>query len=70
MQEASDCLSIVIVLRADFFGKCSLYNGLATQVEQNLITVTPLTYEQIKASIVKPAQKLALLATQTWFTTS
>lgn len=61
MQEASDCLSIVIVLRADFFGKCSLYNGLAEKIEQNLVTVTPLTYDQIKASVVKPAQKVGLV---------
>jgi WD40 repeat protein/energy-coupling factor transporter ATP-binding protein EcfA2 len=61
MQKSSDCLSIVIVLRADFFGKCSLYNGLAEQIEQNLVTVTPLTYEQIKASVVKPAQRAGLV---------
>ncbi|QZZ21918.1 caspase family protein [Leptothermofonsia sichuanensis E412] len=61
MLEASDCLSIIIVLRADFFGKCSLYNGLAEQIEQNLVTVTPLTYEQIKASVVKPAQKVGAI---------
>jgi energy-coupling factor transporter ATP-binding protein EcfA2 len=60
-QEAADCLSIVVVMRADFFGKCSLYNGLAEKFEQNLVTVTPLTYEQIKASVVKPAQKAGLV---------
>lgn len=61
LQEVQDCFSVVIVLRADFFGKCSLYNGLAEQIEQNLVTVTPLTYEQIKASVVKPAQKVGLM---------
>ncbi len=61
LREAQDCLSIVIVLRADFFAKCSLYNGLAEQIEQNLVTVTPLTYEQIKSSVVKPAQKAGLI---------
>jgi WD40 repeat protein/energy-coupling factor transporter ATP-binding protein EcfA2 len=58
--EASDCLSLVIGLRADFFGKCSLYNGLADQIERNLLTVMPLTYDQIKASVTKPAQKVGL----------
>lgn len=60
-REAGECLSVVIVLRADFFGKCSLYNGLAEQIERQLVTVTPLTYEQIKASVVKPAQKVGLV---------
>ncbi|MBD2021742.1 caspase family protein, partial [Leptolyngbya sp. FACHB-36] len=61
LKETGDCLSLVLVLRADFFGKCSLYNDLAEQIEQNLVTVTPLTYEQIKASVIKPAQKVGLV---------
>jgi WD40 repeat protein/energy-coupling factor transporter ATP-binding protein EcfA2 len=60
LQAAGDCLSIVIVLRADFFGKCSLYEKLAQQIEQNMVIVTPLSYEQIKATIVQPAQKVGL----------
>nr|WP_290226787.1 caspase family protein [Trichocoleus desertorum] len=61
LQDAGHYLSIVIGLRADFFGKCSLYNQLAQKIEQNLVTVTPLTYEQIKATIVRPAQKVGLV---------
>ncbi|MBD2075923.1 caspase family protein [Phormidium sp. FACHB-592] len=61
LRELNDCFSVVVVLRADFFGKYSLYNGLAKQIEQNLITVTPLTYQQIKASIVKPAEKAGII---------
>lgn len=60
-KEAGDCLTIVLVIRADFFNKCSLYTNLATQIEQNLVTVTPLTYEQIKSSILKPAEKVGLV---------
>ncbi|MBL1175439.1 caspase family protein [Pantanalinema sp. GBBB05] len=61
LREVGDRLSIVIVLRADFFSKCSLYNGLAEQIEQFLVMVTPLTYDQIKASITKPAEKVGLI---------
>ncbi|HEY9807136.1 MAG TPA: hypothetical protein V6D04_11245, partial [Candidatus Obscuribacterales bacterium] len=61
LQDAGHYLSIVIGLRADFFGKCSLYNQLAQKIEQHLVTVTPLTYEQIKATIVRPAQKVGLV---------
>lgn len=56
-----DYLSVVIVLRADFFSKCSLYSGLAEKIEQNLVMAKPLTYEQIKASILKPAEKVGLI---------
>lgn len=61
LRELNDCFSVVVVLRADFFGKYSLYNGLAKQIEQHLITVTPLTYQQIKDSIVKPAEKAGII---------
>ncbi|EKQ67200.1 WD40 repeat-containing protein [Leptolyngbyaceae cyanobacterium JSC-12] len=60
-REASDQFSLVIVLRADFFSKCLLYKGLAEQIEQHLIMVTPLSYEQIKASIIKPANRVGLV---------
>lgn len=58
---ARDWLKIVIVLRADFSGKCALYEGLAQQILQHQVTVTPLKYEQIKATIVRPAQKVGLV---------
>jgi WD40 repeat protein/energy-coupling factor transporter ATP-binding protein EcfA2 len=61
VQNADHSLSIVVVLRADFLGKCSLYSNLAQQIEQNLVMVTPMTYEQIKSTIVKPAQKAGLV---------
>ncbi|MBE9179482.1 caspase family protein [Oculatella sp. LEGE 06141] len=61
LQAAEGCLSLVIVLRADFFSKCSLYEGLARQIEQNLVMVTPLSYDQIKSTIVRPAQKVGLV---------
>jgi len=61
LKEVKDVLTVVIVLRADFFGKCSHYHGLVEQIEQSLVTITPLTYEQIKASVVKPAEKVGLV---------
>lgn len=61
LEHARDLLSIVIVLRADFFNKCSLYEGLAQQITQHQIIVPPLKYEQIKATIVRPAQKVGLV---------
>lgn len=53
--------SLVIVLRADFFSKCSFYTELAAKIEPHLMMVTPLNYEQIKASIIKPAEKVGLV---------
>lgn len=61
MDIARDLLSVVIVVRSDFLGKCALYEGLAEQVAQHQVTVSPLKYEQIKATIVRPAQKVGLV---------
>ena len=61
LDSAKDWLSLVIVLRDDFLNKCSFYEGLAQQIAQHQITVPPLKYEQIKATIVRPAQKVGLV---------
>jgi WD40 repeat protein len=61
LQSVGDDLSIAIGVRADFLSKCSLYEGLAQKMEQHRVTVSPLKYEQIKATIVRPAQKVGLV---------
>jgi WD40 repeat protein len=61
LQTVGDYLSIAIVVRADFLSKCSLYDGLAQKMEDHRVNVPPLKYEQIKATIVRPAQKVGLV---------
>ncbi|GAB4377930.1 MAG: hypothetical protein Kow00121_28710 [Elainellaceae cyanobacterium] len=61
MEMLPDCLSVVVVLRTDFLTKCSLYEGLVQKIEQHQFVVPPLKYEQIKATIIRPAQKVGLV---------
>jgi WD40 repeat protein len=61
LRDLPEQFSVVIVLRADFFSKCSFYKELIERIEQHLVMVTPLTYDQIKASILKPAEKVGLI---------
>lgn len=61
LETVGDYLSLAIAVRADFLGKCSLYERLAQKMEQHRVTVSPLKYEQIKATIVRPAQKVGLV---------
>ena len=61
LQTVGDYLSMAIVVRADFLSKCSLYEGLAQKMAEHRVTVSPLKYEQIKATIVRPAQKVGLV---------
>jgi len=61
LRDLSEQFSLVVVLRADFFSKCSFYKSLIEQIERHLVMVTPLTYDQIKASILKPAERVGLV---------
>ena len=52
------CLAITI--RADFVGECAAYPKLAKQIQQHLVTVTPMTTEELTEAIKEPASKVGL----------
>ena len=62
LQQCGDKLCLVLTMRADFFGKCAEqdYSGLSQQIQQNLVTVTPMTGEELKQAIEKPAEQVEL----------
>lgn len=60
LERAGDCFSVVIVVRSDFLRNCTLYHPLAEQIEQHLFSVQPLTEDQLKAAITRPAEKVGL----------
>jgi tetratricopeptide (TPR) repeat protein len=53
-------LSVVITLRADFLRQASerTYSGLAQQIEQGMLMVSPLTATEIKDVVIQPALSL------------
>ncbi|HAX76296.1 MAG TPA: hypothetical protein DCY88_10755, partial [Cyanobacteria bacterium UBA11372] len=55
-------LQIIIAMRADFFGKCveDDYSGLAQQIQENLVTVTPMNPDELRQAIVEPAKRVNL----------
>jgi WD40 repeat protein len=53
-------LCLVVTMRADFFGKCAEYGELASQIQQHLVTVTPMTPEELEQAITEPAKKVGL----------
>ncbi|RMF66864.1 MAG: hypothetical protein D6742_08875, partial [Cyanobacteria bacterium J069] len=61
LAQSEDCFSIVVVLRADFFGKCLRYEGLAAQIKRQILKVMPMSYEQIKNTIVRPAKRAGII---------
>jgi uncharacterized protein YjbI with pentapeptide repeats len=62
LEKTGDKLCLVLTMRADFFGKCAEqeYNGLAQQIQQNLVTVTPMNSEELRQAIVEPAKQVSL----------
>ncbi|MGK7927642.1 MAG: caspase family protein, partial [Spirulina sp.] len=55
-------LCLVLTMRADFFGQCTEqdYSGLAQQIQGNLVTVTPMSPEELRQAIVEPAKRVEL----------
>ncbi|BAZ48638.1 pentapeptide repeat-containing protein [Nostoc sp. NIES-4103] len=55
-------LTIVITMRADFFGKCAEheYAGLAQKIQENLVTVTPMNKNELTQAITQPAYQVGL----------
>ncbi|BAZ19935.1 pentapeptide repeat-containing protein [Kalymmatonema gypsitolerans NIES-4073] len=62
LEKTGDKLCLVLTMRADFFGKCAEqeYSGLAQQIQQNLVTVTPMNSEELKRAIEIPAKLVEL----------
>ncbi|MBD2194479.1 eIF2A-related protein [Calothrix parietina] len=55
-------LTVVMTMRADFFGKCAEqeYAGLAQKIQENLITVTPMNKKELTEAITQPAYQVGL----------
>jgi uncharacterized caspase-like protein len=55
-------LCVVITMRADFLGKCAEqeYAGLAKKIQEHLVTVTPMTFEELDEAICEPAKQVGL----------
>ena len=62
LERANNKLCLVIAMRADFFGKCAEqeYAGLASKIQEHLVTVTPMNQEDLEQAITEPAKKVGL----------
>ena len=60
LPQCGDKLCLVLTMRSDFFGKCTEqeYCGLAQQIQQNLVTVTPMTRDELEQAITKPVKQV------------
>ena len=55
-------LCLVIAMRADFFNKCAEddYSGLAASIQDHLITVSPMSQDELRLAITEPAKKAGI----------
>jgi WD40 repeat protein/energy-coupling factor transporter ATP-binding protein EcfA2 len=55
-------LCLILTMRADFFGKCAEqdYAGLASKIQEHLVTVTPMSRQELEQAITEPAKKVGL----------
>ncbi|MEM9264701.1 MAG: pentapeptide repeat-containing protein [Cyanobacteria bacterium P01_F01_bin.13] len=62
LEKTGDKLRLIIAMRADFVGKCleQEYSGLAEQVQQHMISVLPLTTNELRDAICQPAEQASL----------
>ncbi|MEO1388219.1 MAG: caspase family protein [Cyanobacteria bacterium J06634_6] len=60
LAEPSIPLGIVLGLRADSMDELIPYEALKTLVDKNTVVLTPMSYDQIKAVVKKPAKKMGI----------
>ncbi|NEQ40988.1 MAG: hypothetical protein F6K40_34155, partial [Okeania sp. SIO3I5] len=51
---------LILGMRADFLDQCSKYPGLATQIKEHQLLVTPLEKSEIEEAIKKPAELVGM----------
>jgi len=52
---------VVLALRADFYGHCALYPELASALEEHQALVGPMTEEELRRAIERPAERAGLV---------
>lgn len=61
-QILGNAFTLILTLRADFYGKCAEreYAGLAREIQDHLVTVIPMSNAELEQAIVEPAKQVNL----------
>jgi WD40 repeat protein/class 3 adenylate cyclase len=59
--EAERGLRVIVALRADFYGHCAAYPGLAAALEDRQALVGPMSEDELRSAIERPAEHAGLL---------
>ncbi|GET35472.1 nSTAND1 domain-containing NTPase [Microseira wollei] len=64
VEQTNNKLRLVLGMRADFLGKCAEYAQLANKIDRHLVTVKPMTRQEIEEAIAKPGELVGLKVEQ------
>lgn len=53
-------LSVVLTLRADFYGEAISHRGLSDRLQEGPVNLAPMTPEELKQAVTQPAEKVGL----------
>jgi WD40 repeat protein/transcriptional regulator with XRE-family HTH domain len=59
--ETGSRLRVVIAIRADFYGRCGEHQDLAQALQKATLLVTPMSREELREAVVKPAATRGLV---------
>jgi WD40 repeat protein/energy-coupling factor transporter ATP-binding protein EcfA2 len=51
---------IIVVIRADFYGRCAAYPALAAALQQDQVLVGPMTEDELRRAIEGPAERVGV----------
>ena len=62
LDQLENRIQLILAMRADFLGKCTeeQYSGLPRLIQDNLVTVTPMTPKELLEAIKGPARQVGL----------
>jgi WD40 repeat protein/class 3 adenylate cyclase len=61
LDRAEQGARVVVVLRADFYGHCAAYARLAAALEDHQALIGPMTEEELRRAIERPAEQAGLV---------
>jgi hypothetical protein len=59
--EAAGRARVIVALRADFYGHCTAYPRLASELEKHQALVGPMTEEELRRAIERPGEQAGLV---------
>ncbi len=61
LEHGEDGRQVIVAMRADFYGYCAAYPALAAALQEHHVLVGPMSEEEVRRAIERPAEQAGLL---------